>query len=52
MLVRITNRQDPGSEQSDLGLNCLSMTFWQATLTMVQNFRTFTVSCNYVFCTI
>ena len=41
MLVRKANRQDPGRKQSDLGLDCLSKQFWQAT--SFQNFRTFTV---------
>ena len=35
MLVRIANREDPDQtafqKQSDLGLHCLSMRFWQAT---------------------
>ena len=38
MLVRRANRKD--LSQSDLGLHCLSGSFWQAT--SVQNFRTFT----------
>ena len=47
LLVRIANREDPDQtasfemKQSDLGLTCLSMPFWQAT--NVQTFRTFTV---------
>ena len=38
MFVRIANRVDPEllQMQSDLGLHCLSRTFWQATI--VQNF--------------
>ena len=35
MLVRIRNREDPdqtaSSEAADLGLPCLSRSFWQAT---------------------
>ena len=34
MLARIANREDPDQtalEQSDLGLHCLSRSFWQAT---------------------
>ena len=33
MFVRIANREDPDQvkKQSDLGLRCLSMYFWQAT---------------------
>ena len=43
MLVRIANREDLIrlllQKQSDLGLSCLSMPFWQAT--SVHNFRAF-----------
>ena len=44
MSVRIANREDPDQtkKQSDLGLRCLSCPWWQATI--VQNFRTSTVS--------
>ena len=38
MLVRIENREDPDQtlkKQSDLGLSCLSRSFWQGT--SVQN---------------
>ena len=42
MLARIANREDPdqtaSSQQSDLGLHCLSRPFWQATSD--PNFRT------------
>ena len=42
MLFRIANREDPDqTASSDLGLHCLSSSFWQAT--SVRNFRTFTV---------
>ena len=58
MFFRITNREDPDQtasleallllwKQSDLGLLCLSMLFWQ--VTSVGNFRTFTIACwNFV----
>ena len=41
LLVRIANREDRDQKQSDLGLCCLSVPFWQAT--SVGNFRTFTI---------
>ena len=45
MLVRIANRKTLIrlllQEQSDLGLHCLSMLFWQAT--SAQNFRRSTI---------
>ena len=42
MLVRIANREDTDQKkQSDLGLRCLSRSFYQAT--SVGNFRTMTV---------
>ena len=50
VLVRIANRGKTLvrmllQKQSDLGLHCLSLSFWLAT--SVQNFRTFTINvCN------
>ena len=48
LLVRIANREDTDQtvfqKQSNVGLHCLSRSFYQAT--SVQNFRTFIVS-NY-----
>ena len=45
MLARIANGEDPdqtaSEAQSDLGLHCLSRSFWQAT--RVRNFRTVTI---------
>ena len=45
LTVRIANREDPAIRLllNDLGLNCFSGPFWQAT--SVRNFRTFTISC-------
>ena len=52
ILVRIANREDPDrtasedSLKSDLGLHCLSRSFWQAT--SVQNFRIFKHIVNFM----
>ena len=48
MLFRIANRED--LDQSDLGLLCLSMPFWQAA--SVQDSRTFTVITDLLPCSI
>ena len=40
MLVRIANRNDP--DQTNLGLHCLCMPFWQTT--SVRNFRMFIIT--------
>ena len=41
VLRRIANREDLDQTESDLGLHCLTKSFWQAN--SVQNFRTSTV---------
>ena len=55
MHVRIANREDPDQtayllfqKQSDLGLRCFSMPFWQSAI--VRNFRLFTVYCSSKIC--
>ena len=41
MFIGIANWEDPDQSASDLGLHCLSRSFWQAT--SIHNFRTFTI---------